>query len=677
MRCPQCNALLDDNARFCPKCGASLEGTSRSQAMQKRATGQQQGASPNAAHARSEARNQKKATAQKRKSRYRFIALVLGVAVILVAGFLLWDVHMRPYNLNAKDFPSEGVRAAAAAVDTDGNGAISREEAEAVESLTITEGDEIYGFGMFPNLVELVIDSNEVRKVDVSTAASLQSLKANGASSLGEVVFKGNTQLTTLDLSGTDVVSIDLSGASNLKAIEAANSALASIDISHLGQLASLNVTNTDIESIDVAGLSSLSILRCDSDVQVENLSDTSLVRYWEVSSFQNNVPPFGSVARQRLQMTAQYDNANRLVGATVEDAGAALTEPAVIAYEYNENGKVVRATFSALKDDAGDAIDCVWELVYNDKGDLVQAYNDAGCSCTYDYDSDHRLKTYTMTLPSGKIERYSFTYDQTGHLVSAQHNASEAIMYSYDEQGLLTDATTVATSSGASTSPSQGTSQVPESSGSSSEDRSEGASSSSSSSGGSASPESAASGDAGSRSSSSTFAAAEIVSTYAYTYDSEGRCVRCDYTATNENLGSYVETYTYASDGTLLDAQRTSRAITGGTNDYVHDISSSKYEYANDGSLASCSLTRANQSEGIHETYALRYQCVYAVPSFAPVGTIWQGGYPLASMVDDGIALSEAVLSGQSQFTPWARLPQVHDIVFNRQVALFDGPLA
>ena len=707
MRCPECGEQLDSKAVFCPHCGAQLDDADNSSKQAQRSaqsrsslpTRAEGGTRVGASERASSSGGTHAARKQTRRSRHKFIAAVLGVAVLLVATYLIWDVNFRPYNINAKDFPSAGLRAAAETVDTDHDGSISRDEAAAVESLTITSGDKIYGFDVFPNLKALVLDSDEITSVDVSSASHLQTLTGVKVASLSEVVLKGNESLTTIDLANTKLTSLDVRQAPHLKTVVLAGAPLQKIDVSALRDLVVLDVSDTDLERIDVKGLSSLACLSCESDVTVENLSDTSMQPYWVVVDYQNNVPEFGPLPRQRVQIQASYDANNRLQAVEYRDMDALTLKPAQAAYAYDDAGNLVQASFTGLRDDDGKVLDCTWELSYDNSGRLTSASNDAGTQCTYEYDSSGRLKTYSTDDSTGAVQRYSFTYDKAGHISAITLNGTEQTLYSYNAAGQVTDATVVSASAAAAAAATASSSEsasdadaqedgktahvlgLDDAEGLAGDLGSPGQQERSTATGedGGTAANSANSGEGtqGAQSSEMASSATETDASYAYTYDESGACTRCDFSAgKSSSVGSYVEVYTYASDGSLLDAQRTAKAGSTGSNYLYHDVTSAQYGYASDGSLVSVALTRANQSDGAHETYALRYRCVYASEAYAPSGLIWQSGYPLESLYDGGANLATAVLSGQSQLTPWARIPRVQDMVFNPQTALFGNPL-
>ncbi len=697
MRCSSCGAQLEERAQFCPHCGEPVIGADDAKNQDAARDGEparpsvakrsgEKADEPRFFAARSQASGRRAsgrtrdASKQVNRSRHKFIAAVLSVAVLLVAFYLVWDVHLRSYGLNAKDFPSAGVRAAAASADTNGDGSISRDEAAAVKSLTITEGGEIYGFEPFPNLAELILDSDGITSVDVTSAPRLQTLSATNAAGLSSVVVGGNESLSRIDLQHTALSSIDLSGAAHLEALALADCPLKSIDVSHLTNLVALNLSRTDIKTVNVAGLTNLSSLSCDGDVTVENISDTSMQTYWTVLEFQNNVPAFGPLPRQRVQMKATYDERNRLESVTYEDAGSFVATPMTVEYSYDDAGRLVEARFANVSDSASALAECVWTLEYDDAGRLVGAKNDAGCKCTYAYDAEARPTSFVMYAPTGAIERYEFAYDKAGHLVSMVNNATQETVYAYNDKGQLTAAAVFSSTGSSANTRSQGDSSS--SSSSSSQDATaddqgsffsnglSGQHDSSSSSAGQSSSSGSAQGNA--LSPRTLAATAQQTETYAYEYDENGLCIRCEYASLKNPVGSYTEVYSYAADGSLLDAQRTTKSGDVSWNYLYHDIASAQYGYAPDGTLTSGSLTRASQSEGAHETYALRYQRTYATPEYAPNMSIWQTAYPLACLMDDGTSIVSAISNGQSQLTPWARLPHVYDMVFNRSTVLF-----
>ena len=197
MFCTRCGAKNDDGAKFCTACGAPLRPMPAS-APTPGAPGATDGASnpssstdataastpantspttPQPTSASEDAQHRTDTPAPRRRGKKGLvIAGVAAVAVVAViagiAVFLLLNASAS-ISLDSETFPDASVLAAVSAFDTDGDGKLSSEEADAVTDLTITDAQSISGLGVFSRLANLVASGQ-----NLSSARSLRCLRA-------------------------------------------------------------------------------------------------------------------------------------------------------------------------------------------------------------------------------------------------------------------------------------------------------------------------------------------------------------------------------------------------------------------------------------------------------------------------------------------------------------------
>ena len=131
-------------------------------------------------------------------------------------------------------FPDEGLRQALSSLDTDGDGALSDRERTYVTSMTVSEPAtaSLQGLAWFPNLATLDVSGTQVTALRADEMGpQVTSVTAKGCP-VTEVSLDGLAWLYTLDLSGTDVSSLDLTALVRLTTLDVSGcSALRSLDV--------------------------------------------------------------------------------------------------------------------------------------------------------------------------------------------------------------------------------------------------------------------------------------------------------------------------------------------------------------------------------------------------------------------------------------------------------------
>ncbi len=159
--------------------------------------------------------------------------------------------------------------------DSDGNGVLSLEEANAVKNINVyLDGIEsLAGIEYFENLEYLTCSGNKLTSLDVSGKTKLQELTCD------------YNQLTSLDVSGCPALvwlicnnnmltSLDLSDCPALKVLYVYDNLLESLDISGCRSLARVNCNANRLVALDLSACTALQEIDCqDNQLLVLNLS--------------------------------------------------------------------------------------------------------------------------------------------------------------------------------------------------------------------------------------------------------------------------------------------------------------------------------------------------------------------------------------------------------------------
>lgn len=149
---------------------------------------------------------------QKKRRVAPFAAIGAAVVVVAIAAVAVWTLFLAPYNIDEKTFPDPGVRLAVATqLDADGDGKLTRDEAAAVTTLSLTGSAEISGLGaFFPNLASLQADGDSLATVDVSDLGALTTLSLSG-NGLSDVTLSGAGSLETVSVTSDSLQNLNAS----------------------------------------------------------------------------------------------------------------------------------------------------------------------------------------------------------------------------------------------------------------------------------------------------------------------------------------------------------------------------------------------------------------------------------------------------------------------------------
>lgn len=414
MFCTKCGSQVPEGSKFCAKCGMPV--------------GAAAAASPGQVVSRSGARLSPR--------RVKVVAAI-AAAAIAVAGatFAIWAVFFAPYDIDENRFPDPVLRQAILdQVDPDGDGKVTRDEAAAVESLSMDGASGVAGLGIFSNLKNLTLSGEALRSVDVADCTALESLSADGCTQLAEVLLGDKPVLSAVSAPGAAIAAIDFSQAPALETLDLEGSPLPELALDACPNLAALNVRGTALTALDLSGNGALTELLVDDAVRLDNLDATPLHEHWAVSSFTRAVPDLGDIEGYEVRAEGEFDDAGRLVALSTYQ----YDQEERYEYSYDEAGRLV-----AMDDSGTNGSPAVhWDVSYDEAGRLSQASSDLGGSYTVGYGANGLPETCRAAEGQGGASTLAFSYNDAGRLASWSHryeggNAS-AMNVAYGDDGLV-----------------------------------------------------------------------------------------------------------------------------------------------------------------------------------------------------------------------------------------------
>lgn len=165
--------------------------------------------------------------------------------------------------------------------DTDNDGEISPEEAQAVTSMACYDRgiNSLAGIQYFTQLTSLNCSKNHLKTLDLSQNTLLTSLYVDD-NNLSSLDVTNNPDLTYLSCSENSLTSLDLSGNHALLQLYASNNQLSALDLSQNMSLSVLSVNSNQLSALDVSENTALTSLSCGSNLlsSLVLASNTALV---------------------------------------------------------------------------------------------------------------------------------------------------------------------------------------------------------------------------------------------------------------------------------------------------------------------------------------------------------------------------------------------------------------
>ena len=502
MFCPKCGNKIPDGGKFCNKCGSKLEAL-EGQGLNAEAGDVSpdipaESASPEPIAEQLVKTNE---TAMKPKGKKPVIIGIVAAIAAVAVGFGVYQACFAPYNIDSKTFPDAAVRnAMLMQVDTDHDGKVSREEADATTLLTIIDSNvsDFTGVDKLKNLETLTITySNGFGELDLASFPSVKRIYASG-SSITSVKNAGSSKVEIFDATDTPIQEADFSGCETLKELHLSSDSsnddtLSSVNLSGCKSLESLDAANrSNLASVDVSDCENLSKLDLLYWTDVIGLDKTNLEARYYVHSWTET----GSGSSGFTKTTCKRDEQGRLIEVgdekyTYDDAGRIASiksgssrYSSETKYAYDEkgllkstNGKDIKAKYDEQGrvisdsdgnqysyDDSGHVVKISFDFssmadntfTYSDSGLLTQANLATGYfkegdvyACTFDYDDAGRCTQMVVSDPDTGQSVFTFAYDDKGNIVSAEKTVSWnsntstiSTVNEYDSYGNLSERT-------------------------------------------------------------------------------------------------------------------------------------------------------------------------------------------------------------------------------------------
>ncbi len=239
--------------------------------------------------------------------------------------------------IDATNFPDPVFRAYVQTLDADGNGELSQTERDAVTRIDLRNKGltSLQGIGFFPNLTQLLCNTNSLTELDVSGNPKLTELFCN-ENQISSLDLSANPALTALHCYSNRIRELDLSANPALTELACGDDALQVLDLrgnpelqqmSYLGgRLTTLDTSGnpkleylwcavTSLESLDLRNNPALQTLGCDTNnLTVLDLTANPALQYVElrnnrlVSVELGSAAPAQSSSRQQRPVTITLD---------------------------------------------------------------------------------------------------------------------------------------------------------------------------------------------------------------------------------------------------------------------------------------------------------------------------------------------------------------------------------
>lgn len=175
---------------------------------------------------------------------------------LLLSALTITVMSSQAQNVNIPDANFKSYLINVANVDTNNDSEISIAEAEAysgylfMDNLGITD---LTGFEAFVNAIHIQVSGNQLVSIDVSQNTSLNTISC-GSAELTSLTLGSNASLQNVSVSDApNISSVDLSGCSDQRTIYFQNSGINTLDVSNNLALEACWIGNCPISSIDLS----------------------------------------------------------------------------------------------------------------------------------------------------------------------------------------------------------------------------------------------------------------------------------------------------------------------------------------------------------------------------------------------------------------------------------------
>lgn len=407
MFCTKCGSQLPEDARFCTVCGASvgieaesLESSMTDEAFEPKTAATQ----PRGLTTQMPAVG---ATAPQGQQPRKRTGLVVGAvitscaavaAVVAAVVLFLGSPAFKPVSIDSATFPDERMRSIVSLTfDTDGDGVVSEGEMASVRTLELDGVQDLTGLETIGQLDEVTITRHPSNRVEIPQNSKAQSVVVKESPQVEEIAIPSGPDVKTIDVAGTNVKAIDLSGTPNLVSLDVTGTKIATLDVSPCRKLEDLKAENTPITSLDVSSNKELEQLLIPQGVVLAGIEATKLHEYWLPTSF-----------------TYEYERKG--------------TETLTSNITYNDEGLVTRLTYERFK-----GSDYSYE--YDETGHVVSMVDDGAypSRTTISYDGEGRVASWSRTSSVQGNASMSYAYEDGGLTLRCKGTSSNGIQEDYE----------------------------------------------------------------------------------------------------------------------------------------------------------------------------------------------------------------------------------------------------
>lgn len=200
----------------------------------------------------------------------KILAGILTSAVLLSSMPVYSFAAEGDVEINETNFPDENVRYVVKKADKNSDSILSKEEIEAVTSMSFSSYPaplaDITGLEYFTNVETLSISSTTMTEMDWGIFPKLTTLNCYSNSSVKKLDVSKNTELVTLDCSGDKIEALDLSNNTKLETAKVNSNNLSTLTLGNNTVLRELNCYNNKLTELDVSGNTALEVLNCSNN---------------------------------------------------------------------------------------------------------------------------------------------------------------------------------------------------------------------------------------------------------------------------------------------------------------------------------------------------------------------------------------------------------------------------
>lgn len=149
--------------------------------------------------------------------------------------------------------------------DSNNDGIITRTEAEAVTSISVsdTKITSLSGIEVFTKLETLSINGVSISTLDLSKNTALVTVSIVDCSYLASVTFGSVATIESLVITGTKISSLDVTKMTALKSLDCSKNSLTALDVTKNTALQTLKCSLNSIKTLDISKNAALKSLDC------------------------------------------------------------------------------------------------------------------------------------------------------------------------------------------------------------------------------------------------------------------------------------------------------------------------------------------------------------------------------------------------------------------------------